>query len=101
MSACSVLLVAASIVAIEGGMAIIDAGEDRLLQTGDAGQAYYELRVEAIDGLDLPELAAQMDESLAALNVEYESKRQSGPQTSTARLGVKFAGREFQRRRGP
>ena len=27
-------------------MAIIDAGEDRLLQTGDAGQAYYELRID-------------------------------------------------------
>jgi len=52
---------------------------ERFLVQGRFTQTpYYELRVEANDGLDLPKLAARMDESLAALNVEYESKRQSG-----------------------
>jgi len=45
MSASSVLLVAASIVAVEGGMATIDAGKTQLLEPGDRGQAFYELIV--------------------------------------------------------
>ena len=46
MSATSILLVAASIIAIEGGAATIDAGKSQHLEPGDRGQAFYELIVD-------------------------------------------------------
>lgn len=46
MSASSVLLVAASIVAVESGRATIDVGSSQLLEPGDLGQAFYELIVD-------------------------------------------------------
>ncbi|MBS3733351.1 MAG: GH3 auxin-responsive promoter family protein [Phycisphaerae bacterium] len=39
---------------------------------------HYELRLERLDGLDEADLAGRMDRALAALNVEYASKRSSG-----------------------
>ncbi len=45
MSASSMILVAASIVAIDGGRATIDVGETGLLEVGDRGQAFYQLMV--------------------------------------------------------
>lgn len=48
MSASSVLLVAASIVAAEGHTATIDAGTGQHLEPGDRGQAYYELIVDGV-----------------------------------------------------
>ena len=40
------LLVAASIVATDGGIATLDAGKKELLQPGDSGKAFYELLVD-------------------------------------------------------
>lgn len=43
-----------------------------------AHQPYYELRLEAIDGLDPDSLAGCLDDCLGKLNLEYQSKRKSG-----------------------
>lgn len=48
MSVSSVLLIAVSIVAVEGSTATIDAGRSQHLETGDRGQAFYELIVDGI-----------------------------------------------------
>jgi len=48
------------------------------LQGQFAATPYYELRLEARDGLDAGALAEALDRELAGLNVEYASKRRSG-----------------------
>jgi len=46
MSASSALLVVATIVAVDGGMATVDAGTAQHLEPGDRGQTFYELQVD-------------------------------------------------------
>ena len=48
MSVSSILLVAASIVVVDGGNATVDAGSTKFLEPGDQGQAFYELIVDGI-----------------------------------------------------
>ncbi len=48
-----------------------------VLQGRFASPPYYELRLEAIEGLDISALARNMDDRLCELNIEYHSKRKS------------------------
>jgi len=55
------------------------AGIERfVLQGCFADTPYYELRVDAADVADADAVAAALDAELAALNIEYQSKRSSG-----------------------
>ena len=68
--------------AMRQASAAAGAKVDRFVMQGRfARTPYYELRIEEVEGCNAAGLAALMDEALAALNMEYRSKR------SSARLG--------------
>ncbi len=65
--------------AMKSASAAAGARVDRFVVQGRfAATPYYELRMEAADGLDADTLAAMLDRALAGLNIEYASKRTSG-----------------------
>jgi hypothetical protein len=43
-----------------------------------AATPYYQVRLEAVDGLNVGQLSERLDAELALLNIEYHSKRKSG-----------------------
>ena len=52
--------------------------EEFVLQGHFAETPWYELRLEAPDGVDAESLARDMDNALCGLNIEYDSKRRTG-----------------------
>ena len=52
--------------------------EEFVLQGHFAETPYYELCLEAPDGVDAESLARDMDKALCRLNIEYDSKRRTG-----------------------
>ncbi|MCD4700006.1 MAG: GH3 auxin-responsive promoter family protein [Phycisphaerae bacterium] len=62
--------------------------EEFVLQGYFAETPYYELRIEASDGVGIESLAQDMDKALCGLNVEYDSKRRTGRLGAIRPVGI-------------